>query len=99
MRRILFAERDLIPTFATFLACLFAGVELGILIGTIIDLAILIYLNARPTMYIEYRNVSGHKGSELHLRNWRCSEALKRSWRNSIKDLFLFRRPRRRIMF
>ncbi|XP_019888316.1 sodium-independent sulfate anion transporter [Ooceraea biroi] len=49
-------KRDLIPAFATFLACLFAGVELGILIGTIIDLAILIYLNARPTMYIEYRN-------------------------------------------
>lgn len=51
-------ERDLVPTFATFFACLFAGVELGILIGVAIDLAILIYFNARPTIYIEYRNVS-----------------------------------------
>ncbi|XP_029039363.1 sodium-independent sulfate anion transporter-like [Osmia bicornis bicornis] len=50
------SKRDLIPTFATFFACLFAGVEIGILIGVTIDLAILIYFNARPTIYIEYRN-------------------------------------------
>ncbi|CAL7934968.1 unnamed protein product [Xylocopa violacea] len=50
------SKRDLIPTLATFFACLFAGVELGILIGVAIDLAILIYFNARPTIYIEYRN-------------------------------------------
>nr|XP_012230213.1 PREDICTED: sodium-independent sulfate anion transporter-like isoform X1 [Linepithema humile]XP_012230214.1 PREDICTED: sodium-independent sulfate anion transporter-like isoform X1 [Linepithema humile] len=49
-------KRDLIPAFVTFLACLFAGVELGILIGTIIDLAILIYLNARPRIHIEYKD-------------------------------------------
>ncbi|XP_070163167.1 sodium-independent sulfate anion transporter isoform X3 [Polyergus mexicanus] len=54
----IYTERDLIPAFVTFLASLFAGVELGILIGTIIDLAILIYLNARPTINIEYRNTS-----------------------------------------
>jgi len=53
----LFIERDLIPLFVTFLACLFVGVEMGILIGTIFDLAILIYLNARPTINIEYKNV------------------------------------------
>ncbi|XP_014476440.1 PREDICTED: sodium-independent sulfate anion transporter-like [Dinoponera quadriceps] len=51
-------KRDLIPAFATFLACLFAGVELGIVIGAMIDLAILIYLNARPAIYIEYRNTA-----------------------------------------
>ncbi|XP_076752208.1 sodium-independent sulfate anion transporter [Xylocopa sonorina] len=50
------SKRDLIPTLTTFFACLFAGVELGILIGVAIDLAILIYFNARPTIYIEYRN-------------------------------------------
>ncbi|XP_066587801.1 sodium-independent sulfate anion transporter-like isoform X2 [Prorops nasuta] len=50
------SKRDLIPGFVTFLACLFAGVELGILIGVIVDLAIVIYFNARPTIYIEYRN-------------------------------------------
>ncbi|XP_043522296.1 sodium-independent sulfate anion transporter-like isoform X2 [Frieseomelitta varia] len=50
------SKRDLIPTCTTFFACLFAGVELGILIGVAIDLAILIYFNARPTIYIEYRN-------------------------------------------
>ncbi|KYQ60101.1 Sodium-independent sulfate anion transporter [Trachymyrmex zeteki] len=51
-------KRDLIPAFITFLACLFVGVEMGILIGTIFDLAILIYLNARPTINIEHRNIS-----------------------------------------
>ncbi|KYN40710.1 Sodium-independent sulfate anion transporter [Trachymyrmex septentrionalis] len=51
-------KRDLIPAFITFLACLFVGVEMGILIGTILDLAILIYLNARPTINIEHRNIS-----------------------------------------
>ncbi|XP_032664642.1 sodium-independent sulfate anion transporter-like [Odontomachus brunneus] len=51
-------KRDLIPAFVTFLACLFAGVELGIVIGATIDLAILIYLNARPAIYIEYRNTA-----------------------------------------
>ncbi|XP_011689187.1 PREDICTED: sodium-independent sulfate anion transporter-like isoform X2 [Wasmannia auropunctata] len=51
-------RRDLIPTFITFLACLFIGVEIGILIGTIFDLAILIYLNARPTINIEHRKLS-----------------------------------------
>ncbi|XP_051171323.1 sodium-independent sulfate anion transporter-like [Leptopilina boulardi] len=50
------SKRDLIPALVTFLSCLFAGVELGIIIGVIIDIAILIYFNARPTMYIEYRN-------------------------------------------
>ncbi|XP_071637304.1 sodium-independent sulfate anion transporter isoform X3 [Temnothorax longispinosus] len=49
-------KRDLIPAFVTFLACLFVGVELGILIGTLLDLAILVYLNARPTINIEHRN-------------------------------------------
>ncbi|KYM96787.1 Sodium-independent sulfate anion transporter [Cyphomyrmex costatus] len=51
-------KRDLIPAFITFLACLFVGIEMGILIGTIFDLAILIYLNARPTINIEHRNIS-----------------------------------------
>ncbi|XP_071637302.1 sodium-independent sulfate anion transporter isoform X2 [Temnothorax longispinosus] len=51
-------KRDLIPAFVTFLACLFVGVELGILIGTLLDLAILVYLNARPTINIEHRNIS-----------------------------------------
>ncbi|KAG7210485.1 hypothetical protein KM043_012006 [Ampulex compressa] len=50
------SKRDLIATFVTFFACLFAGVELGILIGVSIDLAILIYLNARPSICIEYRH-------------------------------------------
>jgi len=63
-----FAERDIIPAFVTFLACLFAGVELGILIGTIIDLAILIYLNARPGIHIEYKHVRKH---DFHFANER----------------------------
>ncbi|KAL0123840.1 hypothetical protein PUN28_005995 [Cardiocondyla obscurior] len=51
-------KRDLIPAFITFLACLFVGIEMGILIGTMFDLAVLIYLNARPTINIEHRNIS-----------------------------------------
>ncbi|XP_028049291.1 sodium-independent sulfate anion transporter [Monomorium pharaonis] len=51
-------KRDLMPAFVTFLACLFVGVEIGILIGTIFDLAILIYLNARPTINVEHRKIS-----------------------------------------
>lgn len=51
-------KRDLMPAFVTFLACLFVGVEMGILIGTTFDLAILVYLNARPTINIEHRNIS-----------------------------------------
>ena len=41
----------------TFFACLFAGVELGILVGVAVDIAIMTYLNSRPKIYIEYRNV------------------------------------------
>ncbi|XP_015596313.1 sodium-independent sulfate anion transporter isoform X2 [Cephus cinctus] len=50
------SKKDLIPALTTFFACLFAGVELGIIIGVAIDLAILLYFNSRPIMYIEYRS-------------------------------------------
>lgn len=52
------SERDLIPALVTFLSCLFVGVELGIIVGVAVDIAILIYFNARPHMDVEYRNVS-----------------------------------------
>lgn len=51
-------EKDLIPALVTFLSCLFVGVELGILIGILVDLAILIYFSARPHIVVEQRNVS-----------------------------------------
>ncbi|XP_012263281.2 sodium-independent sulfate anion transporter-like isoform X2 [Athalia rosae] len=50
------SKRDLIPGLVTFLSCLFVGVESGILIGVAVDLAILIYFDARPHMEVEHRN-------------------------------------------
>ncbi|XP_046733753.1 sodium-independent sulfate anion transporter-like isoform X1 [Diprion similis] len=52
------SKKDLIPALGTFLACLFVGVELGILIGVAIDVVILIYFNARPHITVEQKNQS-----------------------------------------
>ncbi|KAK6624111.1 hypothetical protein RUM44_010969 [Polyplax serrata] len=46
-------KKDLIPAFATFFACLWSGVEVGILFGLAIDLIYLLYLNARPSCKVE----------------------------------------------
>ncbi|XP_076275258.1 sodium-independent sulfate anion transporter-like isoform X1 [Rhynchophorus ferrugineus] len=44
---------DLIPALATFLACLFTRLELGIALGVSINLAFLLYATARPSVDIE----------------------------------------------
>lgn len=49
----IFSERDLIPLFATFLASLWLGVEIGIVIGVAVDFCFLLYFNARPHVTIE----------------------------------------------
>lgn len=54
-------EIDLIPLFGTFISCLFVGVEIGILIGIAIDVAILLYYNSRPKLLIEQISVSYFK--------------------------------------
>ncbi|KAK7870317.1 hypothetical protein R5R35_003707 [Gryllus longicercus] len=46
-------KRDLVPAFATFLACLFFGVEVGIVVGIAVDIAFLLYFNARPRVTVE----------------------------------------------
>lgn len=47
------SRKDLIPTIATFVLCLGVGVELGIIIGVGINLVLLLYPSARPTVSVE----------------------------------------------
>lgn len=46
-------KRDLVPGFLTLIACLAIGVELGIVIGVAVDIAFLLYFNARPGVQVE----------------------------------------------
>ena len=46
------AEMDLVPFGITFIFCVFVGLEQGILIGTAINLGMLLYSTARPRMRI-----------------------------------------------
>ncbi|XP_068084370.1 sodium-independent sulfate anion transporter [Anabrus simplex] len=52
-------KRDLIPAFATFLACLFIAVELGIVIGIVVDVIFLLYFSARPRVLVEKKAILG----------------------------------------
>ncbi|KAL0278530.1 UNVERIFIED_CONTAM: hypothetical protein PYX00_000335 [Menopon gallinae] len=47
------SKRDLIPAFASFILCLWKGVEIGILLGVAVDLLYLLYINARPRCNVE----------------------------------------------
>ncbi|CAH2106328.1 unnamed protein product [Euphydryas editha] len=44
---------DLVPAFATFVLCLVVGVELGIVAGVLLNVLLLLYPSARPTMEAE----------------------------------------------
>ncbi|XP_047529825.1 sodium-independent sulfate anion transporter [Vanessa atalanta] len=44
---------DLVPAFATFVLCLVVGVELGIVAGVLLNVILLLYPSARPTMEAE----------------------------------------------
>lgn len=46
-------RKDLIPTFATFILCLVIGVEYGILVGVAINIVLLLYPSARPSLFVE----------------------------------------------
>ena len=46
-------ESDLIPTFVTFLGCLFWALEFGILLGIGIQVLIILYQSARPSINVE----------------------------------------------
>ncbi|XP_039275801.1 sodium-independent sulfate anion transporter [Nilaparvata lugens] len=47
------SRKDLIPTIATFILCLSVGVEIGILIGVGVNIVLLIYPSARPSLNVE----------------------------------------------
>ncbi|EFX83558.1 hypothetical protein DAPPUDRAFT_194797 [Daphnia pulex] len=50
---------DLIPLFVTFSFCLFLSLEIGIIIGTAVNLAMLLYATARPRIKIlTFQNTS-----------------------------------------
>jgi MFS superfamily sulfate permease-like transporter len=42
-----------VPGFLTLIACLTIGVERGIVIGVAVDVAFLLYYNARPGVQVE----------------------------------------------
>lgn len=63
------SKKDLVPTFATFLLCLAIGVEYGILVGVAINILFLLYPSARPTLYIEKKNVSTNNIQYIFHRN------------------------------
>ena len=50
---VTFTETDLIPALATFFGCLFWGLEYGILIGVAIQVLIILYQSARPSLNVE----------------------------------------------
>uniref|UniRef100_A0A1B6CML3 SLC26A/SulP transporter domain-containing protein n=1 Tax=Clastoptera arizonana TaxID=38151 RepID=A0A1B6CML3_9HEMI len=52
------SRKDLIPTIATFLLCLTLGVELGILIGVGVNIILLLYPSARPSLQVEKTKTS-----------------------------------------
>lgn len=51
------SRRELLPGFVTFILSLTVGVEIGLLVGVIVDLAFVIHRTARPVLTIEKLNV------------------------------------------
>lgn len=54
------SEIDLIPAFATFLCSLLIRLEVGIVVGIAINVIILLYTLARPSVHVEKQQVSKH---------------------------------------
>ncbi|KRT81695.1 hypothetical protein AMK59_5720 [Oryctes borbonicus] len=54
-------KKDLVPAFATFVLCLGVGVELGILIGVLINIVFLLYPSARPKLTVDMPRLSNGK--------------------------------------
>lgn len=54
------SESDLIPGFGTFAACLLLKLELGILLGIIIQILFLLYNAARPKIHMQKLTVKIH---------------------------------------
>lgn len=54
------SEIDLIPAFATFVCSLLIRLEVGIVVGIAINVIILLYTLARPSVHVEKQQVSKH---------------------------------------
>ncbi len=62
-------ELDLIPLFVTFSFCLFLSLEIGIIIGTAVNLAMLLYATARPRIKILTFQVCAKNTNLLNMLN------------------------------
>ncbi|XP_044731864.1 sodium-independent sulfate anion transporter [Chrysoperla carnea] len=58
------SRKDLVPTFVTFVLCLAMGVEYGILVGVAINILILLYPSARPSIHVE-KKMTNHGAEYL----------------------------------
>lgn len=58
LQMLIFLELELIPFGATLLACLFLGLEYGILVGLGTNIAFVLYSSARPPLYVERLKLS-----------------------------------------
>ncbi|KAK9496656.1 hypothetical protein O3M35_013090 [Rhynocoris fuscipes] len=47
------SRRDMIPMFATFITCLCIGVEIGIVVGVCLNIALLLFYSAKPKIIVE----------------------------------------------
>lgn len=50
-------KADLVPLAATFIACLFLGLEVGMILGITVNLMFILYYSARPSIHISWVNV------------------------------------------
>lgn len=47
------SEKDLLAFFVAFFTCLALGVEMGLVIGASVDIAFLLFSNARPKVRVD----------------------------------------------
>lgn len=60
---------DIVPFMITFVACIFLGLEYGILVGIGINLIFVMYASVRPHVSIELEKVSGTLVAYVELRD------------------------------
>lgn len=61
LKLYIFTEIDLIPLFITLIACLFLGLDYGIVVGVTLNILFILQTVARPHITAEYVQVSGHR--------------------------------------
>ena len=62
---IYISEIDLIPAFATFFCCLFWALEYGILVGVGIQILLILYHVARPSVNVDLRALNGASNGQF----------------------------------